>query len=47
MFKEDTASYIELVELHFAANYVEKDNEVATLTAVNGWSRCRWCLLSS
>ena len=35
--KEDIASYIERIELYFAANYVEKDNEVAaTLLAVIG-----------
>ena len=34
--KEDVASYIERAELYFATNYVEKDNEVATLLAVVG-----------
>ena len=34
--KEDIASYIERIELYFAANYVEKDNEVVTLLAVIG-----------
>ena len=34
--KEDIASYVECVELYFTANYVEKDNEVATLLAVIG-----------
>ena len=34
--KEDIASYIERIELCFAANYVEKDNEVVTLLAVIG-----------
>ena len=34
--KEDIASYIERIELYFAANYVEKDNEVLTLLAVIG-----------
>ena len=34
--KEDIASYIERLELYFAANYLEKDNEVATLLAVIG-----------
>ena len=34
--KEDTASYIERIELYFAANYVEKDNEIVTLLAVIG-----------
>ena len=32
--KEDVASYIERAELYFAANYVEKGNEVATFLAV-------------
>ena len=34
--KEDIASYIERIELYFAANYVEKDIEVVTLLAVIG-----------
>ena len=34
--KEDIASYIERIELYFAANYVEKDKEVVTLLAVIG-----------
>ena len=29
--KEDIASYIERVELYFAANYVEDDHEVSEL----------------
>ena len=32
--KEDIASYIERVELYFAANYVEEDHEVATFLAL-------------
>ena len=32
--KEDIASYIERVELYFAANYVEADYEVATFLAL-------------
>ena len=32
--KEDIASCIKRIELYFAANYVEKDNEVVTLLAV-------------
>ena len=32
--KEDIASYIERIELYFAANYVEKGNEVVALLAV-------------
>ena len=32
--KEDIASCIERIELYFALNYVEKDNEVVTLLAV-------------
>ena len=31
--KEDIASYIERVELYFAANYVKADYKVATLLA--------------
>ncbi|XP_067026439.1 uncharacterized protein [Acropora muricata] len=34
--KEDIASYIERTELYFAANYVEKGNEVVALLAVIG-----------
>ena len=34
--KENIANYMERVELYFAANYVKKDNEVATLLAVVG-----------
>ena len=34
--KEDIASYIERVELYFAANYVEKDHEVATFLSLIG-----------
>ena len=34
--KEDIGSYLERVELYFAANYVKKDNEVATLLAEVG-----------
>ena len=34
--KEDIASYIERVELYFAANYVEADYEVATFLALIG-----------
>ena len=34
--KEDIAIYIERVELYFAANYVEEDNEVATFLALIG-----------
>ena len=34
--KEDIASYIERVELYFAANYVEEDHEVATFLALIG-----------
>ena len=34
--KEDIAGYIERIDLYFAANYVEKDNEVVTLLAVIG-----------
>ena len=34
--KEDIASYIERVELYFAANYVEADYEVATFLALTG-----------
>ena len=34
--KEDIASYIEGVELYFAANYVEADYEVATFLALIG-----------
>ena len=34
--KEDIVSYIERVELHFEANYVEADYEVATFLALIG-----------
>ena len=34
--KKDIASYIKRVELYFVANFVKKDNEVATLLAVVG-----------
>ena len=34
--KEDIASYIERVELYFAANYVEKDHEVSTFLSLIG-----------
>ena len=34
--KENIANYMERVELYFEANYVKKDNEVATLLAVVG-----------
>ena len=34
--KEDIASYIERVELYFAANYVEEDHKVATFLALIG-----------
>ena len=34
--KKDIASYIELAELYFAANYVEADYEVATFLALIG-----------
>ena len=34
--KEDIASYIERVELYFAANYVDADYEVASFVALIG-----------
>ena len=34
--KEDIASYIERVELYFAANYVKADHKVATFLAFIG-----------
>ena len=34
--KEDIASYIERVELYFAANYAEADYEIATFLALIG-----------
>lgn len=34
--KEDIASYIERVELYFAANYVEMDHKVSTFLLLNG-----------
>ena len=34
--KEDIASYIERVELYFAANYVEEDHEVSTFLSLIG-----------
>lgn len=34
--REDIASYIERVELYFAANYVEKDHEISTFLSLIG-----------
>ena len=34
--KEDIASYIEWVELYFAANYIEEDHEVSTFHSLIG-----------
>ena len=40
--KGDIASYIERVELYFAANYVKADYKVATFIAFIGWRAAKF-----
>ena len=44
--KEAILSYIERVELYFAANYVEKDYEVSTFLGMMADPRCKNLLRS-